>query len=270
LKQLKNPFDGSYAIIIGIENYDHFPRLDVAREDIEKMKSFLLSTGEYDEVVVLQDEEATFSNIHYFMQEYFPQKMEKGRYRFLFYFSGHGTQHSGSNNTFIGSLLLKEATGSLGDQHVIDMKEIDLWAVRLVNAKHTLFLIDSCFSGLAGIQLKSVTDLKSYFTTFEPKDLAKENGQFLITAGGIDEQSIADIKTWGGSLFTDVLISGMSGKGDSDPNKDGLVTTYELFNYVHSAVKKEAQRAHHSQTPLLSQLGTPYKDKGQYFFVYNG
>lgn len=256
----KTPFDGSYAIIITIGKYDHFPSLEAAKKDSEKMKNFLLESSEYDEVVVLQDEDASFSTIWYFMQEYFPKKMRQGRYRLLFYFSGHGTQHRLYDDNIVGSLLLKGATGESGDLNAIDMRQIELWASRLQYANHILFLLDCCFSGLAG------KEVKSYNTEVDPKELAKENGRFLITAGGTDETSIADLKRWGGSLFTDVVIHGMC--GDADSNADGVVTTYELFSYVQAAVRNEAERAHHSQTPLISQLGAPYKDKGQYFFVY--
>ncbi|MCP4345059.1 MAG: DUF1566 domain-containing protein [Desulfobacterales bacterium] len=260
MKQWKSPFRASYAIIIAVGDYEYFPRLEAVQRDAGKMKEFLLNTGEYDEVVVLQDEDATFSAIRYFMHVYFPQKMKKGRNRFLFYFSGHGTQHKGYGDSIFGSLLLKGATGEIGDINAVDMDTVETWSKRLRFANHMLFLLDCCFSGLAG------TEVKNYDTRVDAKELAKESGRFLITAGGADEKSIADLKRWGGSLFTDVLVSGM--KGNADTNDDGVVTTYELFSFVQAGVRNEARRARHKQVPLINQLGIPYKDKGQFFFVY--
>jgi hypothetical protein len=121
-----------------------------------------------------------------------------------------------------------------------------------------LFLLNSCFSGLAGVETKV------YDTKISIDDISKGDGRYIITAGGADEESIGDLKKWGGSLFTDVLISGVK-NGWVDSNSDGIVTTYELFSYVQAAVKNEAKKAGYSQQPLISNLGT-YTDKGQYFF----
>ena len=254
-------FDKSYAIIIAVSGYENLTPLPSSRKDAEKMKQYLISTGEYDEIVVLQDDEATFETIRYFMESYFPKQMDnKGDYRFLFYFTGHGTQHKGYGDKTIGYLQLKGATGTSYDSEAIGMNRIEDWSDRLIYAKHVIFLLDCCFSGLAGTEKKG-----GYDTRVDPIELSRENGRHMITAGGADEISIADLKTWGGSLFTDVVITGM--KGNADTNGDSVVTIYELFVYTNGAVKKEAKRARYSQNPLISDLGT-YKDKGQYFFVY--
>lgn len=238
----QRPFKGSYAIIIAIGNYDSLPHLESPKADTERMKKFLLDSAEYDEVVVLQNDEASFDNIRYFMQTYFPIKMDDGRYRFLFYFTGHGTQiqtHTG----IMGYLQLKGATEKLSGD-LIDMNQLEVWANQLVNAKHMLFLIDSCFSGLAGIEPKSGNNTK-----MNPLELAEESGRFMITAGGADEIAIGSIKEWGGSLFTDEAIKGMNGLADA--NKDGVVTTYELFNHIQATVKNEAKNSGRTQTPQI-------------------
>jgi hypothetical protein len=114
LKQ--KPFNGSYAIIIAIGNYDKLLPPKSSQEDARKIERFLLGTLEYDEVVILQDNDETFDNIRYFMQTYFANKMAKyARYRFLFYFTGHETQHRGYDSRTIGYLQLKGATGDVGD-----------------------------------------------------------------------------------------------------------------------------------------------------------
>ncbi len=251
-------FDGSYAIVIAVGDYTHLRRLVSVQADAEKMKMYLLTTADYDEVVVLTDGEATFETIRYFMEEYFPSKMNKDRYRFLFYFSGHGSQRKGYGDTIIGFLQLKGATTEPTTES-INMHHINNWAMQLPAATHMLFLLDACFSGLAG------TQDKRYETAVDPVKLAQENGRYMITAGGADQTSIASLGTWGGSLFTDVVISGM--KGAADPNADGVVTMYELFSYTQAVVRNEANKTRHEQTPLISNLGH-YTDTGQYFFVY--
>ena len=254
----RDPFNGSYAMVIGVGDYDNLPSLDSPSPDAERMKNFLLKTAEYDEVVVLKDADATADAIRFFMEEYFPIKMDTGQHRFLFYFTGHGTQRKGYART-LGYLQLKGATEGLTSD-VINMDQIGVWADQLPNAKHMLFLIDSCFSGLAGVEVKG-----TYDSSVDPLELAKEYGRFMITAGGVDETAIASLKEWGGSLFTQVALRGMSGYGDS--NQDGIVTTHELFGYIQSVVKNEAAKRGRKQTPALRDLGTG-TEKGQYFFVY--
>lgn len=254
-KWWNSPFDGSYAIIIAVGKYTSLPRLEAVARDAERMLNFLLDTAGYDEVVLLQDENATAETIRYFMDEYFPNKLQDGRYQFLFYFSGHGTHRKGMGNRDIGYLQLQKATGRRSREE-INMGDIENWASQFSGAAHVLFLVDSCFSGLAGIQDKS------YETRLNPKELAKENGRYMITAGGADEVSVASLKKWGGSLFTAAAISGM--QGDADANADGIVTTYELYNHVYGAVVNQTG---YQQHPLISNLGG-FEDKGQYFFVY--
>ncbi|MBA7481229.1 hypothetical protein ES707_16699 [subsurface metagenome] len=258
----QRPFHGSYAMVVAIGDYDNLLPLKSPPRDAEKIRDFLLSSNEYDEVVILKEDDANFGNIRYFMRTYFTDKMsKKGRYRFLFYFSGHGTQHKGWGNTVMGYLQLKGATGKPGDSDVIDMSQIGNWAAGFRYATHMLFLLDCCFSGLAGVERKN------YDTEVDPLELAKENGWHMITAGTQDETSIGDLEKWGGSLFTDVVLKGIKGHGTADSNSDGIVTTYELFNYVQPAVRNEAKRSGFPQNPLISNLGK-YTDIGQYFFVY--
>lgn len=255
----KKPLKGRYAIIIAIGEYDHLTPLSAPAKDAQKMKNFLLNHDRYDEVVVLEDEDATKTNISYFMETYFPKKMaSRGRYQFLFYFSGHGGQQPGYDDEPQGFLQLKGATGEVGDPNVIHMSQVEIWANRMRYAKQALFVLDCCFSGLAGVEQKT------FDTSLDPVDLAEENGRFMITAGDADEVAIAGDK-WNGSLFTAVAIEGMSGRADS--NRDGVVTTYELFSYVDGGVKFEAKRKNRTQTPRLRNLGG-YDDRGQYFFVY--
>ncbi len=255
-----NKFDNSYAIIISIGNYDTSP-MRSPKLDAEKIKNYLISTGEYDEIVMLQDEDATYEAVRYFMHHYFQKKMKEGtKNRLLFYFSGHGTQHKGPDDQIIGSLLLKESTGSIDDLNLIDMRQIEAWADRLWNANHILFLIDACFSGLAGTEVKAT---RVYDTTVRPSELIEKNSRFLIASGEATQESLGDPKRWGGSLFTDALISGLEGNADKSPI-DSIVTIYELYTYVKRAVDNESGTLGKDQTPVMTSLSN---DNGTYFFL---
>lgn len=179
-------------------------------------------------------------------------------YRLLFYFTGHGNQSLGYDGK-IGFLQLSGARPDGSSLQVIDMKQIGSWANNLPNAKQMLFLLDCCFSGLAGVEPKSY-DFKESFDS-----MILESGRYLITAGGEDERSYGSVSNWGGSVFTDVLLSGI--KGSADGNGDGIVTTFELYAYVKRGVQIEALKVDREQSPLISNIGKQ-GDKGEYFFVY--
>jgi uncharacterized caspase-like protein len=80
------------------------------------------------------------------MEDIFPSLI-KPNDRFIFYFSGHGQTRA---MTFgkRGYLVLSNSERDHWDT-MIDMPRVSEWAQNVDNAKHTLFLIDACFSGLA-------------------------------------------------------------------------------------------------------------------------
>jgi hypothetical protein len=260
INQFNSSFNGSYAIVIGIGEYDYLDHLESPQKDVQRMADFLINTDYYDEVIMLQDEQATFETIQYFLQTYFPKKMKTGRYRLLFYFTGRATILEGYNES-ISYLLLKRATGQQVSSDSINMNQLKIWADQLPNAKHILFLIDTAFSGASETKITS----NFFDNSLNPLELSKENGRYMITAAAKDEMAIASLKYWNGSLFTDAALKGMDGQADS--NDDGIVTTYELFSYIRTTVSQEAKKYKRLQNPSIINIGSE-EDKGQYFFEY--
>ena len=68
--------------------------------------------------------------------------------RFLFYFSGHGTQRTINNKKICVYLPMCDSNEQEWDS-MISMGEIEQWRENLASAKHILFIFDCCFSGLA-------------------------------------------------------------------------------------------------------------------------
>lgn len=59
------PFDASYAIVIGVSTYDNLNNIPSVKGDVEKMVKFLREDEGYDEVVVLENGDASFTAIQY-------------------------------------------------------------------------------------------------------------------------------------------------------------------------------------------------------------
>jgi hypothetical protein len=249
----------SYALVIGISNYDHFKNL-TTEEDALRMANYLCNQADFDYVHVLRDKEITGRKIRQLMHEAFPSNLGSSD-RFLFYWSGHGVTYPLGNGGKIGYLPLassqKKAYGSM-----ISMTDISNWD-NLLRAKQSLYLLDSCFSGLAGFQTKSDDNHKASI-----QRLAQSSHQILV-AGNDNEETIA-AEILGGSVFTTAIIEGLSTlEADNDTfQADGLISSKELEQYVGSYVQDKSRELGWNKTisPRLHDLRF---SRGDFFFTNN-
>ena len=129
----------------------------------------------------------------------------------------------------------------------IAMTEIQNVAEALT-AKHVLFVMDACYSGLG---LTRGAGSTTYL-----RDNARRIGRQMLTAGGAD-QLVADGGPNGHSVFTWTLLQGLGGKADL--NGDGIITATELAAYVAPAVASVSR-----QTPAFGSL--PGSEGGDFIF----
>ena len=120
-----------------------------------------------------------------------------------------------------------------------------------IPAKHVLFVMDSCYSGLAltrgGVELPSQNYLN---------EISRREARQMFTAGGADQQ-VADNGPNGHSVFTWTLLQGLDGRADL--NGDGVITATELAAYVAPAVSALSH-----QTPAFGNL--PGTEGGDFIF----
>jgi hypothetical protein len=260
------PFRNSYALLLGVSNYTHLEKLSLVNDDLIKMENFLLSLGFH--VVRVQNERLTLANVRS-PQEYFATTLTPDD-RLLVYFSGHGFQRveRGGERGYLALINAKE--GEVTPQTTIAMDAFVAWA-RRVPAKHLLVLLDSCFSGLAA----GVTDVKietrggdASQRTPKPDPqtlyrLSAKPGRYLVMAGNKDQKAIAS-PTWKGGLFTNGVVQGLSGAADAQ--RDGFVTTRELYPWLRDYVEKEALKLGRTLTPLIKDL-EPMVSEGEFVFT---
>jgi uncharacterized caspase-like protein len=175
------------------------------------------------------------------MEDVFPNKVGESD-RFIFYYSGHGTQRQLFNG-LRGYLPMLDSPQDKFST-MIGMDEIEQWSSNIGQARHSLFVLDACFSGLAGEQTKGEGLSNVYLD-----DLMKP-GHFLITAGSGGQESVASVKRWNGSLFTDAFLRGIEGAADSGSKEfppDGVITLTKLYDYIRNRISSE--RDHLPQTP---------------------
>lgn len=259
----QKPFGRSYALVVGINDYKGeaaggFKPLATTGNDPFRMKDFLLQEEGFDRVHVLTNEKVTWDRLRKLMVDELPRLL-KPEDRFLFYWNGHGTQDA--EYAEIGYLPLagsdRESYGSM-----VSMNDVLEWDRRL-RARHVLFLVDACFSGLARPETQSGLGNATI------AQLAKPTHQ-LMTAGTKDERTIAD-QRWGGSLFTYALIEAARGRADAQTSfpSDGVVHLSEMLGFVRQLVDQEraAARWDGNITPRTDALRG--SNEGEFFFLTN-
>jgi hypothetical protein len=263
----RSEFNKSYALIIGIGDYNEWPKLESPSHDATRMRDFLIEDADFDYVITLTDARASKERINALMEDIFPDMLTEDD-RFLFYFSGHGTQRQIGDKLF-GYLVLQDSGSENSYGSMLNMLDIERWDSLIYPTRHALFILDSCFSGIAGQQPKSPLETKKI-------ERLSQYGHHLITAGTADEESIGSLKNWGGSLFTYAFLEAVRGKGDLrsvDYDADGIVSLKELMKYVedyidHASVTLKAQHPLSKKEITMSpQISNLQQNKGEFFFI---
>ena len=248
-----------FALIVGLSDYYKAWRpLEAPYQDALHVRNFLIDSG-FDYVVTLTNKKATKNRIEEYMEDIFPSMIGKDD-EFIFYFSGHGkTRHVGEKDRGYLPMLDSKSDNFAS---MISMDDITVWNENLSDVRHVLFVLDSCFSGLAGRQSKDDAVSSMYMD-----DLLMPS-HVLLTAGA-DKQPAYGGSAWGGSLFTQYFLKGAKGAADSataDTGKDGIVSLSELYQYVRLNLAEESDKQNGvHQTPGRSELGN--NDVGEFFFL---
>lgn len=238
---LKQSYENSRALIIGINKYLKSPPLGYAVNDAKEMKDILIDElgFEAENVIYLTDSEATKSNIlKSFLS--FTSESVKVDDRLLIFFAGHGHTKTGSRGE-VGYLVPYDA--DMSDYSTFIRWDELTRNAELIRAKHILFIMDACYGGLAvnrDIQAGSSRFLKDMYQRFSRQ---------VITAGKANEV----VSDSGGpipdhSVFTGHLIEGIRGKA---ANEHGVITASGLMAYVYTKVANDLSS---DQTPHYGQF----------------
>jgi uncharacterized caspase-like protein len=257
--KLFRPFAKTYALIVAVGDYPSesgYAKLPSAVPQARELEKTLREQG-FTVLPPLYDKEATRSRIETALRTA-PAGED---YRLFVYFGGHGDDEKGFQGKPVGYLL------------PYDGRKADLWGTAIpldkiageyssrLRAKHVLFALDSCQSGLAisrGTAPELATDeLKRFKALADIEALTSEPGRTILTAGTGGEDAI-DVS---GGIFTAALIDGIRGKADADRN--GVVDYFELFAYVWGRVNAEARQWVRKQQPADYQLGN-----GRWVFIH--
>jgi len=234
----------SWAIIIGINDYQQWPKLRYCVHDADGIEQVLISKFGFkpENVRKLLNGDATRQRIMALLGDEFADASRIQREdRVFFFFAGHGATRTLADGREIGFIVPVDADRSNYYSTAISMNSLRD-ASDLVPAKHIYFVMDSCYSGLALTRgAGAFSHDRSYL-----EEITRRPARQILTAGGSDQQ-VADDGPGGHSVFTWALLQGLEGQADLDHN--GFITASELGAYVSPIVSSFSR-----QTPAVGNL----------------
>lgn len=249
-------YDDSWAVIIGINKYTNWPPLDYAVNDANSIRDLLVDKFDFDpdHIFLLIDEAATLKKIKDTLSD-LSEKVGKND-RVLIYFSGHGQSLDLENGGQMGFLIPVDGSTKNSRLYSSSLAMSDIKAISdFIPAKHILYLVDACYSGLLASTQKGLsTNDKLYL-----RQITLARGRQIITAGGKGEVSY-ERPEWGHGAFTYKLLEGLE-TGLADLNDDSIITSSELGNYLKSKVPRISN---FKQTPRFKYLTD---DEGEFVFL---
>ena len=252
------PASATGALVIGIDEYTHWPQLGCAVADALDVARVLEEKYGFEpaNVVRLTNADATKDRIQREMGQLCALAGEQDA--LLVFFAGHGQTEELHGGGSVGYLVPVggETEKSANMASLIPMDDLERWA-RKLSCKHVFFVLDACFSGLAASRGMAQEDLQ--YIGF----LASRQSRLVLTAGGKDQQ-VSETPEFGHSYFTRRLLRALD-LGDGDSDRNGVITALELWNYLQQTVPKDTSALRHPQIPQYSAL--PTDEEGQFLFL---
>ena len=240
----KKLYRENWAVIVGINDYQNWPKLRYAVNDANAIEETLVTKFgfKHENIRKLLNGDATRQHIMEVLGDEFTDSRKVQRDdRLFFFFAGHGATRTFEDGRQLGFIVPVDADRENYYSTAISMSSLRE-ASDLIAAKHIYFVMDSCYSGLALSRGGGLfAGDRSYL-----EEVTRRTARQILTAGGADQQ-VADDGPNGHSVFTWALLQGLDGQADLDGN--GVITASELGAYVSPIVAQFAK-----QTPTVGNL----------------
>jgi hypothetical protein len=244
-------YSESHALLIGASDYQdpQWPDIESIPGELKQVEEILKAQGFSVQTYIDPTKRQLKGHFADFIDQYGYDENN----RLLFFFAGHGYTRKDGNK---GYLVPVDAPSPLDDEKgfqrkALPMSQILAWA-RETEAKHSLFLFDSCFSGTI-FKSRALPEHPPAISTAVSRPVRQ-----FITAGSAGETVPAK------STFTPAFVEALQyGKGDL--NQDGYVSGTELGLYLQQEVPLYV-----NQTPQFGKITDYELSRGDFVFVLPG
>lgn len=239
--KLSSLYSDSYALVIGISQYNEWPKLKNASHDAEELSKLLSANG--FRTTLINDSskiKPTKANILNALSDL--KKIGENS-RILIYFSGHGqSEEIPYKKGYYKGYIVPHDAKKKSENDNISMEVIKDITI-MCKAKHILYFFDSCFSGhFVDVSTRSA---QQNFKIIESKTM---NPVRMAISAGTANQEVSDGNFH--SPMADSLIS-MLTSNEGDYNDDGFISGEEAAFYIKQKVESETFG---SQTPESGKM----------------
>ena len=242
-------YKDSYALVVGNGTYtEGWNPLRGALQDVADVAAAL---EKHDFTVTLKKDLTKPE-----FEDAFEKFVTEGRSennRLLFYYAGHGHTEKLANGDDLGYLVMVDAplpeNNRIKHRKSVDMESLVTQAKR-IQARHVLFIFDSCFSG---------TILNADRNQEQPGSISysvRHPVRQFITAGSANE-GVPD-----NSVFKQAFLNLIEGSA-RQPELDDYITGEELGFYL----KQQVPKYNKAQHPQYGKINDPSLDRGDFVFV---
>jgi hypothetical protein len=243
----------AFAVVIGLEKYRDVGGVEYAARDAQAVYSYLTESMGFktENVILLKDERAGRSDLSTYLGPWLSDRASRGKSRVFIYYSGHGTVDPKSGETY---LVPYDGDPAYPETKGFSLKDLYASLGRLSGAE-VVVALDSCFSGTGGrsVLQPGIRPLVPVKATPLPENVV------VLSASGSEQVSASHPLARHG-LMTYFLLRGLAGEASADRN--GKVTTLDLYRYLAPAVEAEARRQHVAQSPRLEPPPESIGDRG--------
>jgi formylglycine-generating enzyme required for sulfatase activity len=242
-----------WALVLGIERYEHADPVKYARADAKGTAEML--AGQQFEVTALYDGQATKQAVESAFEEMLLKRPGPDDRVVVFFAGRTDSQHvAGGKKAF---LLPSDAESGDARRTGIALEHIRSLMQRSP-ARHSLLLVAASLDSTEGQPLTGRIDHRPD----EVRALSMKRGAHVIAAAAASQPPL-DIVQWEHSLFAHYLLEGLGG-AEADANRDGVVNVSELFAYLDQNVLVASQIRGRVQRPQYWALTD---EAGEMLFV---
>lgn len=277
VKEIKH-YRSKWAILIGIDKYTKpLPALMYSVKDAKSIEELLEKNYGFrnQNIISLYNQNATLSNIKKVFSDL---KTRIGpQDQLIIFWSGHGVIERTPSRK-IGYLVPSDGNPKNPYPTCFPMTEFGK-ITQYVDSKDTLILLDACYGQMA-IQFNYKTALfdntdihQEYELEYMPDGSVRSvpiggswhsnykiasKSRAIITSGAEMVVEMTNLKS---GVFTHSILKGL-GQSLADFNRDGVITTYELFVFIRDDILRLTNG---KQTPVYG--GLPGDEGGEMQFI---
>jgi len=242
-------YSDSYALLIGNSDYQNgWEDLPSIPGELDNVERTLIKQG----FMVERHQDLTAKELEAAYNDFADKYGYKSSNRLILFYSGHGYSRNDGRK---GYLVPVDAPNPEVEEEGFLRRAVSMTQIRALardmEATHSLFLFDSCFSGSI-FKSRSIASRSSYINQMTAKPVRQ-----FITSGSAGETVPAN------SVFTPAFVDALD-YGLGDLNRDGFVTGTELGLYLQETVTQFLP-----QTPQFGKIDDYELSRGDFIFALN-